>query len=69
MAREILIDQSTDDLTAMVRIRNKAWLEDDDLKADLTKYFREGLSPSEILDFVRRCTISMPGAFARLIED
>ena len=28
----------------MARIRNKTWLEDDDLKADLTRYFREGLS-------------------------
>ena len=38
----------------MARIRNKNWLEDDDLKADLTRYVREGLSRSEILDFVRR---------------
>ena len=38
----------------MARIRNKNWLEGDDLKADLTGYVREGLSRSEILDFVRR---------------
>ena len=36
----------------MVRIRNKNWLEDEDLKADLTRYVHEGLSRSEILDFV-----------------
>ena len=35
-------------------IRNKNWSEDDDLKADLTRYVREGLSRSEILDFVSR---------------
>ena len=44
----------TDDLTKMVRIRNKNWLENDDLKADLTKYVHEDLSHSEILDFVRQ---------------
>ena len=43
-----------DDLTVMTRIRNKNWLEDDDLKADLTRYVREGQSVSEILDFVSR---------------
>ena len=45
-----------DDLTliAMARIRNKNWLEDDSLKTDLTRYVREGLSRSEILDFVSR---------------
>ena len=37
----------------MACVRNKNWLEDDDLKADLRKYVREGLSRSEILDFVR----------------
>ena len=37
----------------MACVRNKNWLEDDDLKADLTKYVREGLSRSEMLDFVR----------------
>ena len=37
----------------MARIRNKNWFEDDDLKADLTRYVREGLSRSEILDFAR----------------
>ena len=38
----------------MARIRNKNWLEDDDLKADLKRYVRERLSRSEILDFVSR---------------
>ena len=38
----------------MARIRNKNWLEDDDLKADLKRYVRESLSRSEILDFVSR---------------
>ena len=37
----------------MMCIRNKNWLDNDDLKADLTRYIREGLSRIEILDFVR----------------
>ena len=37
----------------MACIRNKNWLGNDDLKADLTRYIREGLSRKEILDFVR----------------
>ena len=38
----------------MVRIRNKNWLENDDLKVDLTRCVSEGLSRSEILDLVSR---------------
>ena len=37
----------------MACIRNKNWLDSDELKADLTRYIREGLSRKEILDFVR----------------
>ena len=37
----------------MACIRNKTWLDNDDLIADLTRYIREGLSRKEILDFVR----------------
>ena len=36
----------------MACIRNKNWLEDNDLKIDLTRYVHEGLSHSEIFDFV-----------------
>ena len=38
----------------MARIWNKNWLEDDDLKTELARYVREGLSRSEILNFVSR---------------
>ena len=38
----------------MTSIRNKNWLEDGDLKANLTRYVREGLNRSEILYFVSR---------------
>ena len=37
----------------MACIRNKNWLDSDELKADLTRYIREGLSRNKILDFVR----------------
>ena len=37
----------------MACISNKNWLENGDLKADLMRYIREGLSRKEILDFVR----------------
>ena len=37
----------------MACIRIKNWLDNDDLKADLTRCIREGLSRKEILDFVR----------------
>ena len=38
----------------MARIRNRNRSEDDDLKVDLTRCVVEGLSRSEILDFVSR---------------
>ena len=38
----------------MARIKNKIWLKDDYLKVYLTRYVLEGLSRSEILDFVKR---------------
>ena len=37
----------------MTCIRNKNWSDNDDLKADLTRYIREDLSREEILDLVR----------------
>ena len=42
-----------DDSTVMARIRNKL-VKDDDLKADFTRYVREGLSRLEILHIVNR---------------
>ena len=41
----------------MACIRNKNWLDSDDLKADLMRYIREGLSRKEILDCMRWTTV------------
>ena len=41
----------------MACIRNKNWLDNDDLKADLTRYISEDLSHKEILDFLRWATV------------
>ena len=37
----------------MACIRNKNWLDNDDLKADLMRYTPEDLSRKEILDFAQ----------------
>ena len=50
------------------RIRDDSWIEDRKLKEELRKYVGQGLRREEILDYMKRDSLSTCGAIVRLID-